>query len=67
MRGHEPVIAAIRFDFFCDHFVTIFEVKDSTVIIGDPLVGRVELTFSQFQQTWRRYGIVLDRKGASFP
>jgi hypothetical protein len=60
MRGREPVIAVTKYSLFCDHFVTVLEVKGSSLIIGDPLEGRVEWPLAQFQRKWRGCGIVLD-------
>ncbi len=67
MRGREPVIVVTKYSFVCDHFVTVLEVKDATVIIGDPLAGRTEWTIPQFRRMWRRCGIVLERQAGSAP
>jgi predicted double-glycine peptidase len=57
-----PVIATVKHSFFVDHFVTVLEVKDGTVIIGDPLAGRVELSYEDFEKKWRYVGIVLKKR-----
>jgi predicted double-glycine peptidase len=64
LRGKEPVIAVVKYAFLIDHYVTVLDVTDSTVVIGDPLVGRGELTYKEFAQKWRKHGIVLDRPSA---
>lgn len=64
LRGCVPVIATVKFAFLIDHFVTVLAVGDSSVVIGDPLVGRVEMTHEEFASRWRRCGIVLDRSGS---
>jgi predicted double-glycine peptidase len=65
LRGKEPVMAAVRYRFLIDHFVTVLRVTDSEVIIGDPLVGREALSYNEFSNRWRRYGIMLTRSGAA--
>ncbi len=61
LRGKEPVIVVVKYSFLIDHFVTVLQVTGSTVVVGDPLEGQVELTFAQFARRWRKCGIVLDR------
>jgi len=55
-----PVVAIVKFAFLIDHFVTVLEVTETTVVVGDPLKGRVEMTREEFDDRWRRCGIVLD-------
>jgi predicted double-glycine peptidase len=61
LKGAEPVIAVVKYAFLIDHFVTVLEVTDSIVVVGDPLVGRVEMSYEEFGKKWRRCGIVLAR------
>jgi len=61
MRDLVPVIAVVKYAFLIDHFVTVLEVTDSAVVVGDPLEGRVEMTRDDFAKRWRRNGIVLER------
>jgi predicted double-glycine peptidase len=63
LRGREPVLAAVRFRFLIDHFVTVLSVGDSEVIIGDPLTGRETRSYEEFAQRWRRYGVTVARPG----
>ncbi|NLZ05389.1 MAG: hypothetical protein GXY19_09475 [Phycisphaerae bacterium] len=56
-----PVIAVVKFAFLIDHFVTVLDVAESVVVVGDPLQGRIEMTHEEFTSRWRRYGIVLRR------
>lgn len=65
MKGHEPVIAVVRFGFLVDHFVAVLKVTGISVIIGDPLVGRETLTYDQFNARWRNCGIVIQRNGGA--
>jgi hypothetical protein len=55
-------LAVVKFGFMVDHWVTVLEVTDSQVIVGDPLNGLEKLTYAEFQRKWRFEGIVLKRK-----
>ncbi len=55
-------LAVIKYAFFVDHYVTVLEVTDSEVIVGDPLDGLDKLSYEEFGQKWRFVGIVLKRK-----
>jgi predicted double-glycine peptidase len=60
LRPHVPVVAVIKFALLTDHFVTVLDVTDTLVVVGDPLTGRVEMTHEQFAKRWRRCGIIFD-------
>ena len=55
-------LAVVKFGFMVDHWVTVLEVTDSQVVIGDPLNGLDKMSYEEFQQKWRFEGIVLKRK-----
>ena|SRR5258707_857435 len=55
-------IAVIKYSLLEDHWVTVLEVTDSEVIVGDPLAGRTRLSYDDFCKKWRFIGIVLQRK-----
>lgn len=55
-------LAVIKFGFMVDHYVTVLEVTDSEVVVGDPLNGMEKLSYEEFQQKWRFAGVVLERK-----
>jgi predicted double-glycine peptidase len=59
-RGR-PVIALINYQFVVDHYVTILDVTDSTVLVGDPVSGRTRVSHADFERDWRGVGIVLSR------
>lgn len=59
-----PTIAVIKYGFLIDHYVTVLEVLDDKVVIGDPLEGKCVLTFDEFKRKWRSIGIVVRRKRA---
>jgi hypothetical protein len=45
-----------------DHFVTVLEIRDKLILIGDPLFGTTLITHDEFNQIWRFLGISLERK-----
>lgn len=59
LRGNCPTIATIKFELFVDHYVTVLDVNDSYVTIGDPIKGRVNLAHEEFGNIWRFSGIVV--------
>ena len=56
-------LAVIKYGFMVDHWVTVLEVTDSEVIVGDPLGGLDRLSYDEFAKKWRFVGIVLRRNG----
>jgi predicted double-glycine peptidase len=56
-------LAVIRYGPMTDHYVTVLEVTDSTVIVGDPLTGREILSYPDFANKWRFIGVMLTRPG----
>ena len=62
LRQAGLTLAVTRFGFMVDHYVTVLEVTDSEVVVGDPLNGLERLSYTDFQQKWRFVGIVLHRK-----
>lgn len=56
-----PVIAIVKYAPLVDHYVTIMEVDDNYVMIGDPLEGKVRLTHEDFKKKWRFVGIEIKR------
>jgi hypothetical protein len=55
-------LAVIKYGFMVDHWVTVLEVTDSEVVVGDPLGGLERLSYDEFSKKWRLIGIVLQRK-----
>lgn len=55
-------LVVVKFGFMVDHWVTVLEVTDSQVVIGDPLNGLEKISCDEFLQKWRFEGIVLKRK-----
>jgi predicted double-glycine peptidase len=63
IKGLCPVIAVVKYAFLVDHYVTVIEVQQDKIIVGDPLQGKVEMTPDEFKNKWRFSGIVVKRTG----
>jgi predicted double-glycine peptidase len=55
-------LAVIKYSLLLDHYVTVLEVNDDAVIVGDPLNGLTKLSLAEFAAKWRFEGVVLTRK-----
>jgi hypothetical protein len=55
-------LAVIKFGFMVDHYVTVLEVTDSEVVVGDPLNGLDKMSYADFRKEWRFIGVVLKRR-----
>jgi len=55
-------LAIVKYNLIVDHWVTVLEVTDSQVVIGDPLGGLERISYEEFEKKWRFVGIVLKRK-----
>ena len=55
-------LAVIRYRSWVDHYVTVFDVTNNPVRIGDPLLRSTSLTIAHFATKWRFVGVVLKRK-----
>jgi predicted double-glycine peptidase len=62
LKQNCPTIAVIKYTFFVDHYVTVLEVTENKVIIADPIVGRLEYTYEQFNKEWRFVGILVKKE-----
>jgi hypothetical protein len=62
LRAAGLTLVVVKFSLTEDHFITVFEVTDDSVIIGDPLTGRADLPRQAFLDKWRRVGVVLRRQ-----
>ena len=63
LKGHCPLIAVVKYSFLVDHYVTVLDIMDDKIIVGDPLEGRQNLSFRDFENRWRFFGIVVERDG----
>lgn len=57
-----PVLVIVKFNLILDHYVTVLDVNDREITVGDPLSGLENLSIADFQDKWRFVGIVLRRK-----
>jgi hypothetical protein len=60
LKGKKPCIVGVDFAFLVNHYVTVLEVTDSKIVVGDPLDGKNTLTHEQFMKKWRKFAIVFD-------
>ncbi len=67
LRKAGLTLAVIKFDFLVDHYVTVLEVTDSEVVVGDPLNGLDKMTYDEFRRKWRFVGVVLRLRAAASP
>lgn len=61
LKGAGPTLAVIKYGFMVDHWVTVLEVTDSEVVVGDPLGGLSRLSYQDFAKKWRFIGLILKR------
>ena len=54
-------LAVMKFSFMLDHYVAVLDVRDDSVVVGDPLNGRTVLSLEEFKSRWRHVGVVLYR------
>jgi ABC-type bacteriocin/lantibiotic exporter with double-glycine peptidase domain len=47
-----PCLAAMRLNYWADHLVAVLAVDAESVVLGDPLVGRVRLSHAKFEERW---------------
>ncbi len=62
MKDICPVIAQVKFKFLIDHFVTVLQVTDKYVVVGDPLFGRYKHSRRGFESIWRYSGVVVSKR-----
>jgi predicted double-glycine peptidase len=55
------VLAVVKHAWMVDHFVAVMALDDRTVVIGDPIAGRLTHSREQFERKWRFMGVVLSR------
>ncbi len=62
LKNAGPTLAVIKFAPLVDHYVAVLQVTDHEVVVGDPLSGRANYSYEEFQEKWRFCGIVLKRE-----
>ena len=55
-------LAVIKYAFLVDHYVTVLEVTDTEVVVGDPIGGLRRMSYADFRKEWRFVGVVLKRR-----
>ncbi len=54
-------LALVKFALLLDHYVTVLDVTDQTITVGDPLNGKQMLSHDEFAKRWRFVGLTLKR------
>ncbi len=62
LKGQGIILAVIKDTFLTNHCVVVMEVSDQTVVIADPVFGKLNMSHEQFEKIWRFTGIVLKRE-----
>ena len=65
MKGFEPLIVLFKYTFMVDHYVAVLHLTDKGVIIGDPLKGKLTLSYKDFEYQWRHCGLIITKKNVS--
>jgi hypothetical protein len=52
-RQLKPVLARVKEDLFRDHWVVLLAMNDRTAVLGDPVLGKVQVPVSEFCESWR--------------
>jgi hypothetical protein len=60
LRGQNVTLAVLKDAFLLDHCVAVLEVGNETVTIADPAIGRLKMSYKDFENVWRFYGITLN-------
>jgi len=57
-------LVVIKHGFMLDHYVTVLELTDDRLIVGDPRKGKVALAREVFHKQWRFEGVTLNLNGS---
>ncbi|MBN2457477.1 MAG: hypothetical protein JXB29_13245 [Sedimentisphaerales bacterium] len=61
LRNAGITLVVLREKFLLNHCVAVLVVSDKSIIIADPVFGRMSMTHEQFEKVWQFTGIVLKR------
>ena len=61
LRDVGLTLAVIKYGFWLDHYVTVLDVTDQEVVVGDPSHGLRTFTHQEFRDKWRFEGVVIKR------
>jgi len=56
-----PCMVSTKFGFYINHMIPVLAADEETVMLGDPLTGRREVTIARFRDIWYGAGIWLER------
>lgn len=59
-------LAVVKYNLLLDHYVTVLDVSDRAITVGDPLNGLTKLSPAEFAAEWRFEGVVVSRKQSQF-
>jgi predicted double-glycine peptidase len=59
LREADVTLVVVKDAFLLDHCVAVIEVGDETVTIADPVRGQTKMSYKDFEDVWRFYGIAL--------
>ena len=62
LRGAGLVLAVIKFNLIMDHYVTVLNVDEQEVTVGDPLTGIHKYSHCDFAMEWRFVGVAVSRR-----
>jgi hypothetical protein len=62
LKNCVPFLAVVKFNVILEHYVTVLDVNDHEITVGDPLQGLDKLTIAEFKEKWLYSGVVLRRK-----
>lgn len=61
LREAGLTLVVIKYGFLLDHYVTVLDVNDTGIVVGDPLSGIKTLDHRSFERQWRFRGVILRR------
>jgi predicted double-glycine peptidase len=67
LKSDTPCLAVVRHSFLTDHYVTILNINEDSITLGDPLQGLRTVTPYQFAEISRRTFILLEKPGSALP
>ena len=62
LRGPGVAIVSIKLESGIGHAITVMEVTDDQVIVGDPRSGLQRMSYEEFLEVWNRGALVLTRE-----
>jgi hypothetical protein len=61
LRSAGLTLVIVKFGWFLDHWLTVLEVTDHEVVVGDPISGVARLPHADFLELWRFIGVSVER------